>query len=58
VLLRYVSDWRWLDEPEDCAWYPSLRLFRQPDPFDFDTPVARMAAALKNVLDARQTPAP
>lgn len=53
VLLRYVSDWRWLDEPEDCAWYPSLRLFRQPDPFDFTTPVARMKAALDEVVAQR-----
>ncbi|MGE5545568.1 MAG: tetratricopeptide repeat protein [Solirubrobacterales bacterium] len=55
VLLRYVSDWRWLDEPEDCAWYPTMRLFRQADPFDVDGPVARMAAALKDLADA--TPA-
>lgn len=53
VLLRYVSDWRWLDEPEDCAWYPSLRLFRQPDPFDFHTPVAKLAEALRNVVGER-----
>lgn len=53
ALLRYVSDWRWLDQPEDCAWYPSMRLFRQSDPFDFDGPVQRMAEALTNVLEAR-----
>jgi Tfp pilus assembly protein PilF len=58
VLLRYVSDWRWLDEPEDCRWYPSLRLFRQADPFDFDRPVAKMAAELRRVLDARDSSAP
>lgn len=51
VLLRYVSDWRWLDEGESCAWYPSLRLFRQPSPADFASPVAAMKAALTQILD-------
>ena len=50
VLLRYVSDWRWLDEPEDCLWYPTLRLFRQADPFDFDGPVAAAKTALAKLL--------
>lgn len=50
VLLRYVSDWRWLDEPETCAWYPTMRLFRQPDPADFATPVARLKAALAELM--------
>jgi ADP-heptose:LPS heptosyltransferase len=49
TLLRYVSDWRWLDEPAESAWYPTMRLFRQPDPADFDTPVADLAAALKDL---------
>lgn len=53
VLLRYVSDWRWLDEPDTCAWYPTMRLFRQPEPADFATPVARMTAALAEVLARR-----
>lgn len=46
VLLRYVSDWRWLDEGDTCAWYPTMRLFRQPTPDDFTSPVARMKDAL------------
>ncbi len=30
VLLQYAADWRWLLEGETTAWYPSMRLFRQP----------------------------
>jgi tetratricopeptide (TPR) repeat protein len=56
VLLRHVSDWRWLDDGDTCAWYPTLTLFRQPDPADFTSPVQRMAAALAAVLDKRQLP--
>jgi len=51
MLLRYVSDWRWTDHGDTCAWYPTMRLFRQPDPDDFVTPVARVKAALSNAAD-------
>jgi hypothetical protein len=51
VLLRYVSDWRWQDEPLDSPWYPTMRLFRQSDPFDVKGPVAEMAEALNALLD-------
>lgn len=50
ILLRTVSDWRWLDEPETSAWYPTATLFRQPAPADFTTPVARVKDALAAVL--------
>ncbi len=53
VLLRYVSDWRWQDEPLTSPWYPTMRLFRQPAPMDFKTPVAAMAAALASLIDER-----
>jgi len=49
VLLRYISDWRWRDEPADCPWYPTMRLFRQPDPDDFKTPVAMVATELSSL---------
>ncbi|TAN71637.1 MAG: glycosyltransferase family 41 protein [Magnetospirillum sp.] len=47
VLLRHISDWRWQDEPATSPWYPTMRLFRQPDPLDFKTPVAELAGALR-----------
>ena len=53
VLLRHVSDWRWQDEPLTSPWYPSMRLFRQPDPSDFKTPVAEIKAALAALLQER-----
>jgi tetratricopeptide (TPR) repeat protein len=35
TLLPYSPDWRWLLDREDCPWYPSMRLFRQPCPGDW-----------------------
>ncbi len=35
VALKYVPDWRWLLDRSDSAWYPTLRLFRQPKPDDW-----------------------
>jgi ADP-heptose:LPS heptosyltransferase len=30
ILLPAVADWRWLRERRDSPWYPSARLYRQP----------------------------
>jgi len=35
VLLPHSADWRWLRAREDSPWYPSLRLFRQPNRGDW-----------------------
>ena len=32
IMLPYAPDWRWLLARSDSAYYPSLRLFRQPAP--------------------------
>ena len=31
VALKHAPDWRWLLERADSPWYPTMRLFRQPD---------------------------
>jgi tetratricopeptide (TPR) repeat protein len=47
VLLQKQPDWRWMFDREDCPWYPSARLFRQPRAGDWDGVVTRVAAGLK-----------
>ncbi len=31
TLLGYAADWRWLLNRNDSPWYPTMRLFRQPN---------------------------
>jgi tetratricopeptide (TPR) repeat protein len=42
----FVPDWRWGLTGKACAWYPTLRLFRQPRAGDWRSVFEAMAAAL------------
>ena len=42
LLLSFQPDFRWLLEREDSPWYPSIRLYRQPDYGDWKSVVARI----------------
>ncbi len=46
TLLPYAPDWRWLLEREDSPWYPTMRLFRQPQIGDWESVMKRVAAEL------------
>ena len=46
TLLPYSPDWRWLLHRDDSPWYPTLRLFRQPNPSDWAGTVAQVAHEL------------
>ncbi|MFD2234773.1 tetratricopeptide repeat protein [Phaeospirillum tilakii] len=46
LLLPFSADWRWRHRREDSPWYPSMRLFRQSEPGDWDEVFDRVAAAL------------
>jgi hypothetical protein len=32
IMLRYDLDWRWSIDQTKSPWYPTARLFRQPEP--------------------------
>ncbi|MGR3294282.1 MAG: tetratricopeptide repeat protein, partial [Candidatus Scalindua sp.] len=36
TLLPFVPDWRWQLERDDSPWYPSMRLFRQTQLYDWN----------------------
>lgn len=46
MLTPYALDWRWLRDREDTPWYPTMRLFRQRRPREWDDPLMRLSAAL------------
>lgn len=46
TLIPYTPDWRWLMDRDDSPWYPTMRLFRQFRPDDWDHVVERVRAML------------
>jgi hypothetical protein len=50
VMLAHVADWRWLTGRQDCPWYPSLGLLRQPAPGDWAPVVAQAGHALRRLF--------
>jgi hypothetical protein len=46
VMLHYAADWRWLLARGDSPWYPTMRLFRQLRPGEWDPVIAEVAGAL------------
>jgi tetratricopeptide (TPR) repeat protein len=46
LLLAHVPDWRWGIGGTGCPWYPSMRVFRQDRPGDWDDLMARVAGEL------------
>jgi tetratricopeptide (TPR) repeat protein len=50
LLLPFSSDWRWTAQSDRSPWYPSVRLYRQPQPGDWESVVARVAGDLPAVV--------
>ncbi|MEY4750545.1 MAG: hypothetical protein RIQ60_2759 [Pseudomonadota bacterium] len=50
ALLAHGPDWRWLRHRSCSAWYPSLRLLRQPAPRDWASVVRQLCDALPRWL--------
>jgi Flp pilus assembly protein TadD len=47
LALHGAADWRWLLNRADSPWYPTLTLFRQPAPGDWDPVIAGIGEALR-----------
>ncbi|PZV18107.1 MAG: hypothetical protein DCF22_02360 [Leptolyngbya sp.] len=46
TLLPHIADWRWLTDRDDNPWYPTMRLFRQNQPADWDGVMQQVRQAL------------
>lgn len=53
VMLQHEADWRWMEERDDTPWYPTMRLFRQPAPGDWDGVARKIAEALRRDCSSR-----
>ncbi|MCB8881738.1 tetratricopeptide repeat protein [Acidisoma cellulosilytica] len=47
LLNRFDSCWRWLLGREDSPWYPSLRVYQQDQPGDWESVIDRVTADLR-----------
>jgi tetratricopeptide (TPR) repeat protein len=43
ILLPHLADWRWMQETEGTAWYPTARLFRQKRPGNWAEVIERVS---------------
>ncbi len=50
ILLPFAPDWRWLTGRDDSPWYPTVRLFRQPKPEDWQSVLIDVKKALTEAL--------
>jgi Flp pilus assembly protein TadD len=50
LALYSPSDWRWLLERDDSPWYPTMRLFRQARPGNWESVFERMATEVRALL--------
>jgi tetratricopeptide (TPR) repeat protein len=50
TLIPYKPDWRWMLNREDSPWYPTMRLFRQPSPGDWESVIAKVTDELLKLL--------
>ena len=46
LLVTYVPDFRWMLQREDSPWYPTLRIYRQERPGDWESVVQRLVGDL------------
>ena len=55
TLLPFAPDWRWQTKRNDSPWYPTMTLFRQTAPRQWEDVVARMADALRACVASNKT---
>ncbi|HMA61621.1 MAG TPA: tetratricopeptide repeat protein [bacterium] len=54
LILPNYPDWRWLLDRDDSPWYPSMQIFRQSEPGDWQTLFQNMGRRLQNRIRAFQ----
>lgn len=50
LLLPHCADWRWMVDRRDSPWYPTMHLFRQDGPGEWEPVVQEVAQALSGLV--------
>jgi hypothetical protein len=50
VMIPYIPDWRWMMAGNRTPWYPTVVLFRQKSPKDWQTVIAEIRVSLINAV--------
>jgi len=53
MLLPFACDWRWMLDRADSPWYPTMRIFRQPQPGDWASVIVSVEQELRKLVTAR-----
>ncbi len=53
LLLHYLPDWRWGMEGESSFWYPSMRLFRQKERYNWQEVLERVSIAITKEIEKK-----
>ncbi|MFQ5730969.1 MAG: tetratricopeptide repeat protein [Planctomycetaceae bacterium] len=56
TLLPFAPNWRWQLDRDDSPWYPSMRLFRQPEPECWAPVFERVAESLRGFSEESSLP--
>ena len=49
LMNRFDTCWRWFLKRGDSPWYPTFKIFRQPNPYDWDSVTKDIAVRLKEL---------
>jgi hypothetical protein len=55
VALKNDAEWRWLRNRADSPWYPTMRLFRQPEIGDWPSVFSAMAEACATLREGTRS---
>ncbi len=55
TVLPTQADWRWMLDRSDSPWYPSMRLFRQAEPGDWESVMAEVQVSLSTLASGPAT---
>lgn len=51
LLLPYNTDWRWIARRTDSPWYPTMKIFKQTQAFNWDGVIERVYHALEKCVN-------